>query len=396
MTKLKIEYLATKNLTHYKNNSRLHSDAQVEQIAQSIQEFGFTNPILIDENNNVIAGHGRLIACDKVNISTIPCVRLKGLSEAQRKAYVIADNSIALNADWDIELLEAEIQNLEALDFDIDLMAIDLDDLDIEQEQDEQGLTDLDDIPEIQEKARTKLGDVWLLGDHRVMCGDSTNADDVKLLVENNNIDMVYTDPPYGIDYQTSKGSKKEKIQRTQHAKIIGDKDISIATKVVNLVLDMFAKSSMIFWGANYYCQAMPTGYGWLFWDKKNDMPTFSDGEFAFTNKGVKSSVFRHKWHGMLRDSEHGTARLHPNQKPVALAEYCFENYGDPKTVLDLFGGSGSTLIACEKENRKCFTMELDTSYCDVIVKRWQNHTGKQAKNDKTGCYFDKEHEKDN
>jgi DNA modification methylase len=281
--------------------------------------------------------------------------------------------------DWDIDNLKIELDELEALDFDIGKLGFDDDFLldELERiESTESGETDDDQVPEVSTKEPIiKLGDIIELGDHRIMCGDSTSADDVGLLVDNNKIDLVYTDPPYGIDYHADREGYG-KIKRTLHDKIIWDNDTTVATKTVKLVLDMFAESSMIFWGANYYCQALPNDFGWLFWDKKVSVPTFSKGEFAFTNRGVRSNMFEHRWSGMLRDSERGSARLHPNQKPVALAEWCFDNYGNPETILDLFLGSGSTLIACQKLNRKCYGMELDPKYCDIIIKRYCDYVG--------------------
>lgn len=218
---------------------------------------------------------------------------------------------------------------------------------------------------------------------HRVMCGDSTKADDVSLLVDNNNIDMVFTDPPYGISH-SGKGITANCVSN-DFGEIMGDSDVRVAVDVLNLCLDEFNNSTLIFWGANYYCQSIPNGYGWLVWDKEREGNTFSGAELAFVNKGVRLDVFRHMWHGMVKASEHGQKRVHPTQKPIALAEWCFDNYGNPKTILDLFGGSGSTLIACEKTNRKCYMMEIDNHYCDVIIKRCQDYTGKKAIHAETG-----------
>jgi len=383
---LKIEYLRVVTLKNYKNNARTHSDAQIEQIAHSINEFGFTNPLLIDENNGVIAGHGRLMACNSLDIKQVPCIRLNGLSKAQKRAYVIADNSLALNAGWNVEILKTELDELNNLDFDFDLLGLDLEDFDIDFEDEQEGLTNEDDVPEVDGQVITKKGDIWLLGEHRLMCGDSTKADDVGLLVDNNNIDMVFTDPPYGISH-SGKGITGS-VNGNDFGEIMGDSDVRIAVDVLNLCLDEFNDSTLIFFGANYYCQSIPNGYGWLVWDKEREGNTFSGAELAFVNKGVRLDVFRHMWHGMVKASEHGQKRVHPTQKPIALAEWCFKNYGEPKTVLDLFGGSGSTLIACKKTKRKCHMMEIDNHYCDVIINRWQAFTGKKAIHAKTSKEF--------
>jgi len=368
------------------NNPRILKDDKFAKLTQSIKDFPQMldiRPIVVNDDMIVLGGNMRLKACKEAGLKEVPVIKVSDLTEEQQREFIIKDN--VGFGEWDWDLL--------ANDWDADL----LDDWGLEldfdpADEDNAGLTDEDDVPEVAEEVISKAGDIWLLGEHRVMCGDSTNSDNVNSLIDNNQIDLVYTDPPYGIDYHANtegSGTGLSATKRTLHDKIIGDEDITIAVKVVDLVLDMFADSSMVFWGANYYCQAMPTGYGWLFWDKEVDMPTFSDGEFAFTNRGVKSSVFKHKWTGMLRDSERGAARLHPNQKPIALADWCFDNYGDPQTILDLFLGSGSTLIAAEKKNRKCYGMELDPKYVDVIIKRWQDYTGKKAIHAITGDEYD-------
>jgi len=201
----KYEYLvrSTNDLMPYINNSRTHSDDQINQVAASIKEFGFTNPVLIDEEGGIIAGHGRVQAAKKLNMTDIPCIVLEGLTDAQKKAYVIADNRIALNAGWDEDMLSVEVQALDELDFDLDLLGFTDDELADLLDDDEQteGLTDEDEVPEIPEQPISKRGDVWILGNHRLMCGDSTSIDDVDKLMNGQKADMVFTDPPYGMSY---------------------------------------------------------------------------------------------------------------------------------------------------------------------------------------------------
>ena len=375
---LNIEYLKRDQLIPYINNSRTHDDKQVKQIAGSIKEFGFTNPLLIDEDGGIIAGHGRLMAADLLGIDEVPTITLVGLTEAQRKAYVIADNQLALNAGWDLDTLKVELDRLTELDFDVDLLGFDDDFLSSLLDEPVDGLTDEDAVPDAPENPVTVEGDVWILGNHRLMCGDSTSIDAVDKLMDGKMADMVFTDPPYGINH-SGKGITANGVKGNNFGQIIGDNDTSIAVDSLNLCLNNFHESILIFWGANYYCQSVPNGFGWLVWDKEREGNTFSGAELAFVNKGVRLDVFRHMWHGMVKASEQGQKRLHPTQKPTALAEWCFKNYGNPTTILDLFGGSGSTLIACEKTNRCCRMMELDPKYCDVIIKRWEEFTGKQA-----------------
>ena len=201
MDQYSLHHKKVSSLIPYVNNSRTHSDEQVTQVASSIKEFGFTNPILIDDTNGIIAGHGRLLAAKKLGLDEVPCIILEGLTEAQRKAYVIADNQLALNSGWDLDKLKLEIDGLEELDFNIDLLGFDDDFLsDLLEEEPNDGLTDEDTVPEPPETPVSVLGDIWKLGNHRLMCGDSTSIDAVEKLMDGQPVDMVFTDPPYGID----------------------------------------------------------------------------------------------------------------------------------------------------------------------------------------------------
>jgi DNA modification methylase len=217
------------------------------------------------------------------------------------------------------------------------------------------------------------------------MCGDSTIVDAVDRLMDGAKADMVFTDPPYGIAH-SGKGITGIG-EGNDFGEIMGDQDVSVAIDSYRLCSGQWPDAQLIFWGANYYPSVLPDGHGWIVWDKQREGDTFSGAELAFINGGVRVDVFRHMWHGMIKASEQGQKRVHPTQKPIALSEWCFARYGDPSTVLDLFGGSGSTLIACEKTARYCRMMELDPKYCDVIITRWQEFTGKQAVH-KTGKSF--------
>lgn len=366
------------DLIPYARNSRTHSDEQVAQIAASIKEFGWTNPILVDAEGVVIAGHGRLMAARKLGYTEVPTIELGDLTETQKKAYVIADNRLALNAGWDNEMLTIELNELLADGYALDILGFDSKELDALLEPEViEGLVDEDEVPEVGPEPVTKPGDIWVLGKHRLMCGDSTSVDAVDALMQGDAPDMVFTDPPYGIAH-SGKGIDGAD-SGNNFGEIMGDQDVTVAIDAFRLCAGQWPESRMIFWGANYYPSVLPDGHGWLVWDKQREGDTFSGAELAFINGGVRVDVFRHMWHGMVKASEHGQKRVHPTQKPTALAEWCFERYGDPKLVLDLFGGSGSTLIACEKTNRQARLMELDPKYCDVIVKRWEEFTGKKA-----------------
>ena len=391
---LSVEYKATGELIPYVNNSRTHSEEQVQQVAASIKEFGFTNPILIDEEGGIIAGHGRLLAAQLCGIAEVPTITLEGLTEAQRKAYVIADNQLALNAGWDLDALKVEIDRLTELDFDIDLLGFDDDMLaGLMEEEPAEGLTDEDEVPELEDDPVTVEGDVWVLGNHRLMCGDSTSIDAVDKLMDGNKADMVYTDPPYGMsldtDYSKIKGSKKSpNAKGYSWDKVIGDDKDFDPSQIIDIFSDV---KEQFWWGADYYFECLPRGGSLLVWQKRDKADAKmigNDFELCWSKERHKKATFWKRWVGF--DSvERGEKRVHPTQKPLDLHCWVFEQWGNAKDlVVDLFGGSGSTLIACQKTNRDCYMMELDPKYCDVIVKRWQDFTGEEAVMESTGDKF--------
>ena len=374
MTEPQITQVNIDTLLPYANNAREHTEEQVAQVAASIQEFGWTNPLII-HGNTVVAGHARLAAARKLGLKEVPVIDRSDMSEAQWKAYVLADNQLAQNATWNDGLLTLELDALAELDFDLDLLGFpDLDAL-MGNDEPEEGLTDPDDVPEPPADPITQPGDLWILGEHRLLCGDSTDAESVAYLMDGAKADMVFADPPYGIQH-SGEGIDGASVSN-DFGEIQGDESADIARSSYQLFA--VEDCSLIFWGANYYPSVLMDGYGWIVWDKQREGDTFSGAELAFANRGVRLDVFRHKWHGMIKDSEHGEGRVHPTQKPIALAEWCFENYGNPQIILDPFLGSGTTLIAAQKTGRKCYGIEIDPIYCDVIVKRWEDFTGKKA-----------------
>lgn len=380
---MQIEQIQLEALIPYINNSRTHSDEQVAQIAASIKEFGFNNPILVDKDNSIIAGHGRLQAARKLGLTEVPCVRLEHLTETQRKAYVIADNRLALNAGWDNELLTIELNELLADGFALEILGFDSDELKtlLDPLEPTEGLVDEDQVPEVPEEPKTRPGDIYQLGRHRLMCGDSTSIDAVEKLMDGVVIDLIHTDPPYGIN---EKGMRDDRGGLTTNSKLPDFKDDSIqyAIDAFNLCQALGIKRQ-VWWGANYYAHAVPQTNNWFVWDKRVEdkyKDTQSDCELAWVkSKWSSIRIFRHVWKGMIKDSEKGQKRVHATQKPVALAEWVIDYYKDVKTVLDLFGGSGFNILACEKKGIDCYTMELMPEYCDVIVKRWEDFTGKKA-----------------
>ena len=374
---MKITQKKVTELIPYVNNSRTHSDEQVAQIAASIKEFGWTNPILVDGTNGIIAGHGRLMAARKLGHKEVPTIELKDLTETQKKAYIIADNRLALNAGWDNEMLTIELNDLLADGFSLDILGFDPKEiaalLDPEVVE---GLTDEDAVPDVPEEPKTRLGDIYQLGNHRLMCGDSTSIDAVDKLMDGQKADMVFTDPPYGMRLDTD--YSKMGATKTKYRQVIGDHEDFNAQDIFGLI-----QSPIYYlWGADYY---------------SDTIPLYKDGSYFVWSKAQsesENSVFgsrfelcwrypkRKKEVWFVRGINQSSERLgeHPTQKPTELTIRAVELETKPKAiVVDLFGGSGSTLIGCEKTNRHAYLMELDPKYCDVIVKRWEDFTGKKA-----------------
>jgi DNA modification methylase len=337
--------------------------------------------VLIDEQGGLIAGHGRVMAAKKLSIEEVPCIVLDGLTEAQKKAYIIADNQLPLNAGWDLDKLQIELETLKELDFNIDLLGFDDEFIDGLMPEDEvEGLTDADEVPEPPEVPVSVLGDIWQLGNHRLMCGDSTSIDAVEKLMGGQKADMVFTDPPYGIAYSSDKFSGNKKgVTNTRNSApmIIGDDhdfDPSFIYGLFSAVKEVFI------WGFQYYPDKLPRG-GIIVWNKKKETETDNPhGDFELCwSKSERNKMCWLRWGG-FNNKEKGEGRLHTTQKPVELALWFLENWGKKKNnIVDIFAGSGFTLIACEKTNRNAFLMELDEKYVDVIINRWQNFTGKQA-----------------
>lgn len=398
----KIETRLVADLIPYAANSRTHSDAQVAQIAASIKEFGWTNPILVAGDDTIIAGHGRLLAARKLALVEVPVIVLDHLSKSQQRALVIADNQLALNAGWNMDMLKAEIEDLQLDDFDLNILGFDDKFLDgLLEPEPTAGLTDEDAVPEVPETPKTVLGDVWVLGNHRLMCGDSTSIDAVDKLMDGAKADMVFTDPPYGIDYS---GGRTQVVATKTYGKLKND-DLK-GDDLGNLICNVFTNAKpeadayicvspimqkpFLDWleaagkkiGAVIVWDKKQPGLGYMHYRRQTEFILFVPGRQF--KKGDKSDF--DLW-AISRDN--GSDYQHGTQKPVALPSRAIENSsksGD--MVLDLFGGSGSTLIACEKTGRSNRSMELDPKYCDVIIKRWQEFTGKEAVHAETGETF--------
>ncbi|MFW4597507.1 site-specific DNA-methyltransferase [Pseudomonas aeruginosa] len=403
----KIEQWPTAKLVPYARNARTHSDDQVAQIAASIAEFGFTNPILAGSDGVIVAGHGRLAAAQKLGLDVVPVVVLDHLTPTQRRALVIADNRIAENAGWDDAMLRIEIAALQDDDFDLSLTGFDADalaELMAGDESDGQGQTDDDAMPEMPETPVSRPGDVWLLGGHRLFCGDSTVADSYDRLLDGAPVDMVFTDPPYNVNYANSAKDKMRGKDRAILNDNLGDGfyDFLLAALTPTIAncrggiyvamssseLDVLQAafraaggkwSTFIIWAKNtftlgradYQRQYEPILYGWPEGAQRHWCGDRDQGDVWNIRKPQKND-------------------LHPTMKPVELVERAIRNSSRPgNVVLDPFGGSGTTLIAAEKSGRLARLIELDPKYVDVIVRRWQGWTGKQATRESDGALFD-------
>jgi site-specific DNA-methyltransferase (adenine-specific) len=398
----KVEKWAIDKLIPYARNARTHSDEQVSQLAASIKEWGWTTPVLVDEQGGIIAGHGRTLAAQKLKMAEVPVMVAKGWSDAKKRAYVLADNKLAMNAGWDNEMLALELGEIGELGFDLDMTGFTAEEIEaLTPEQIEPGLTDEDAVPEVPEQPVTVLGDVWLLGKHRLMCGDSTNVDAVSKLTNGGGVDMLLTDPPYNVAYE---GGTKEKL--TIQNDSMGNDQFRQFLRDAFVTADTVMKKGAVFyiWHADsegYNFRGACQDAGWqvrqcLIWKKSSLVMGRQDYHWKHEPclYGWKDGA-GHLWATdrkqttILEFDKPSRNGEHPTMKPVALFEYqMLNNTKGGDIVLDLFGGSGTTMLAAEKHGRHGYLMELDPKYCDVIIKRWQDFTGKIATHAETGQPF--------
>ena len=381
-------YLADVNdLIPYIRNARTHSESQIAQIAASIKEFGFLSPILIAEDNTILAGHGRLAAARKLGLTKVPCVKESHLTETQRRAYIIADNKLSLNAGWDEDILAIELSELQGADFDLDLLGFDESELaSIFEDDKEVEDDDFDVEEELNKPCFSKSGDIWTLGRHRLICGDSTKEETYKSLMEDKKANLVVTDPPYNVNYEGSAGKIKNDNMNTD--------------KFYNFLLDAFSNMEKVMAddasiyvfhadteGLNFRKAFNDAGFylsGCCIWKKPSLVLGRSPYQwqhepclYGWKKKG------KHQWYSGRKETtiwEFEKPKKnadHPTMKPIALLAYPITNSSMSNTlILDPFGGSGSTLIACEQTDRSCYTIELDEKFCDVIVKRYIEQVG--------------------
>ena len=380
--KLKVEYVDIDTIKPYKNNAKLHPKEQIEQIKKSIENFGMNDPIGI-WNNEIVEGHGRILACKELGYKQIPVIKLDHLTDEERKSYIIAHNKLTMNSDFDIDILRTELENLKELDFDLELTGFNVDELDdiLGNNEEETEIVE-DEVPEVPEEPKAKLGDIYQLGNHRLMCGSALIKEDVEKLLDNNKCELTFTDPPYQLD--------------TQGGGIL--KSANSMKQIKENGVDSFEPSKLIlFSDTNIYCHNKPLikkyielaeennkPYDLCFYKKTNTVPNYkgymmTDCEYIAIignqdpNKGLEKEEYSKCYIGK-KDNDNKLSY----SKPVGLCAKYIKLYGK-ENVLDLFGGSGSTLIACEQLNKRCFIMELLPEYVDVIIQRWENFTGKKA-----------------
>jgi DNA modification methylase len=416
MTNLAIEQMKTSALKPYARNARTHSKKQVKQIAESIKGFGFNNPVLISDDNEIVAGHGRYAAAKHLGLETVPCVRLSHLTPEQRRAYVLADNKLALNAGWDQELLAIELQDLKALEVNIELTGFSLPEVDIILEEvkasDPNDADDLDDeIPEVPKQAITKLADVWVLGRHRLICGDARDPNVYLQLLGDERADLLLTDPPYNVPIDGNVCGKG-KVRHAEFAMASGEMSSSEFTAFLEASLG----------SATAHCREGAVTFTFMDWRHIKEVTAATEAlgltplNLCIWNKtnGAQGSLYRSK-HELVFVHKVGKAphinnvqlgkfgryrtnvwdyagisartktraeelAMHPTVKPVAMLRDAIldcSNRGD--IILDCFGGSGSTLIAADKSGRSARLIEYDPHYCDVIIQRWEKLSGKEA-----------------
>lgn len=391
----KIEKWKIDKLIPYARNSRTHSDEQVAQIAASIKEWGWTTPVLVDDTCQIIAGHGRIMAARKLGMSEVPVIVAEGWTDAQKRAYVIADNKLALNAGWDNEMLALEFGDLEGLGFDLELTGFTLDEIDaLKPVELTEGLTDEDEVPEAPADFVTKPGDVWVLGKHRLMCGDSTSIDAVDTLMAGGKADVLFTDPPYGINFKPQRGTHDIILNDNLDGAEFDDFLDGVFGAALSAMkpdtyafvwtgwpkIGAFERSLQKFFKIQAMHVWVKNNFGIGYYSRPKHEPFY----LCLNGKPVyPSTAPADVW-----DHARVHKTVHSCEKPVGLIEDILNTYHKNSVVLDLFGGSGSTMIACEKTNRHARLMELDPKYCDVIVKRWQDFTGKQATLETTGQTF--------
>ena len=377
---MEIETIDIDELTPYQNNAKEHPAGQIEQIKESIKKYGNNDPIAVwGKENIIVEGHGRYIALKELGRTEAEIIRLDHLTDEERKEYTLVHNKLTMNTDYDFEMLRSELDSLE--DFDAEFYGF------------EEMLNELDEPTEITEdeapenpETRCKLGDIWQLGNHRLICGNSTDISVIDRLMDGVKAKLLLTDPPYGVKavesggHNDGKKAGKQMCRDNVYMPVIGDDTTDTAR--ANYDVALTCTENQIIFGGNYFTDFLPPSRCWIVWDKKV-AGSFADGELAWTSFDRNLKIYEFMWSGMRRQGDRtveGKTRVHPTQKPVGMLADILKDFSEENdSILDCFGGSGSTLIACEQLNRKCYMAELDPHYCDVIIERYENLTGKKA-----------------
>ena len=364
--------MKVKDIKPYEKNAKKHDKTQIANVAESINRFGFAQPLVVDKDNVLIIGHCRLLAAKQLKLKEVPVVKMEDLTEEQVKQLRLLDNKLN-ESDWDIELLQEEVGELDFDGFDLDWG--------FSLEEEVEIIEDEAPEPDYETEPTAKLGDVWQLGEHRLICGDSTDVTVIDRLMDGVKADMVFTDPPYGINIVNDKGKvgAGNLAKNRTYSKVIADDTTDTAEAAYHVLTTICDK--MILWGGNYFTKFLPFSDGWIIWDKRIDMTSnnFADGEMGWCSFHTPVRIYHQLWNGMIREGEHED-RVHPTQKPIRMLGEVLKDFSaENNVIVDVFGGSGSTLMACEQLNRKCYMCELDPHYVDVIIKRWENFTHKKA-----------------
>ena len=386
---LRIEYVSKQDLKPYENNAKIHTAEQIEQIKRSIEEFGFNDPVAVWHDNEIIEGHGRLLAVMEMeDIEEVPIIRLDDLTDEERRAYMLAHNKLTMNTDFDFEMLDSELDDI----IDIDMSEFGFD---IEIEDDEPEDIVEDEFAE-EVETRCKLGDIWLLGNHRLICGDSTDIAVIDRLMDGVKADMVFTDPPYNIASDSKNFAADVSKAMKDLSESEWDKDFDIRGVLDNILVSIAENATVYVCTSHFlasdiwaWMKEWADHYLYCVWSKPNPMPslakrhwTWNTELICYATRGKHTFNFPKEGHALSTwtiNKKNGDTE-HPTEKPVEVPAMAISHSSKKDdVVLDLFGGSGSTLIACEQLNRECYMCELDPHYCDVIIQRWENFTGEKA-----------------
>ena len=353
------------------NNPRIIKNDKFKKLVKSIQEFPEMlklRPIVVDEDFMVLGGNMRLKASKDAGLKEVWIEVAEGITEEQKKEFIVKDN--VGFGEWEWDMLANEWDSVQLAEWGLDVWE------NLDDKEPEAGLIEDDEIPEVKE-SKVKRGDIWQLGEHRVMCGDSTSSDDVAKLMNGEKADMVFTDPPYGMNLDTNYKDiyKNAKSKTENQKKVIGDDKQFNPTFLLSFCKEVFI------WGADYFCQTLPINGSWFVWDKKIGKGKIgNEFELCWSKQKHKKEVLEIEWAGFRGMEKDDGKRIHPTQKPITLCNYFIDKFSvNGNIIIDLFLGSGSTLIAADKLKRKCYGMELDEKYCDVIIERWEQFTGQKA-----------------